>query len=459
MIQSPIQQYIDLYNAHADLVRAGAPAVLNDARPAALATLTAAGVAKGKDFTATDPEAMLAPDYALNIGRYEVPLQRDKLFICSVPNLSTELHYLVNEQYAFGPERVSDDIFAGSLREFATRYAEVAARHYNRLAATTDGTQCPQGPAALNTLLAQDGFVLYVPAGVKHQRPVQLISLLRGVEDFMACQRLLIIVEREAAATLLLCDHANDTPSGTNPAAAARLMNLQTLEVYVDEGASLDLYELEEGTPHVSRLSQLYVHQAARSRASIGLFSLTAGATRCRTHVVLDGEEANINLFGMVIADRQQQVDHLTFIEHRHPRCTSNELFKYVLDEEAQGGFVGRILVNEGAVGTDAHQTVRNLCLTDRARMMARPELEIYADDVKCSHGATVGQLDADALYYMRTRGIPEAEARLLLMFAFMGDVIDLVTLEPLRDRLRQLVEKRFRGELSRCNSCSLHNA
>jgi Fe-S cluster assembly protein SufD len=159
----------------------------------------------------------------------------------------------------------------------------------------------------------------------------------------------------------------------------------------------------------------------------------------------------------MVIADKQQQVDHLTYIEHRYPNCTSNELFKYVLDEEAQGGFVGRILVKEGAIGTDAHQTVRNLCLTDRARMMARPELEIYADDVKCSHGATVGQLDADALYYMRTRGIPEQEARLLLMFAFMGDVIDQVNLEPLRDRLKQLVEKRFRGELSRCNSCALH--
>ncbi len=448
-MQSPIQQYIDLYNEHQDLVSAGAPDVMNRARAEALATLVEGGVAKAKDFTTTDPEAMLAPDYALNLNRYEVPLQRDKLFICSVPNLSTELHYLVNEQYAFGPERKSEDLFAGSLRDFCAQYPEVAARYYNAQAGAPATPQCPQGVAALNTLLAQDGFVLYVPDGVQHERPVQLISLLRGVEDFMACQRLLIIVGRGAKATLLLCDHATESD--------ARLLNLQTLEVSVAEDATLDLYELEEGTAHVSRLSQLYVHQAARSHAAIGLFSLTAGVTRCRTHVVLDGEGADIRLFGMVIADRQQQVDHLTFIDHRYPNCTSNELFKYVLDEEAQGGFVGRILVREGAVGTDAHQTVRNLCLTDKSRMLARPELEIYADDVKCSHGATVGQLDADALYYMRTRGIPEQEARLLLMFAFMGDVIDQVHLEPLRDRLKQLVEKRFRGELSRCNSCALH--
>jgi Fe-S cluster assembly protein SufD len=442
MMQSPIQQYIDLYNEHSDLVAAGAPDVMNQARAAALDTLKAEGVAKAKDFTTTDPEAMLAPDYALNLNRYEVPLQRDKLFICSVPNLSTELHYLVNEQYAFGPERRSEDLFAGSLREFCRKYPDVAARYYN--------AQADKGPAALNTLLAQDGFVLYVPDGVQHERPVQLISLMRGVEDFMACQRLLVIVGRGAQATLLLCDHTSET-------ADARLLNLQTLEVSVEEEGALDLYELEEGTAHAARLSQLYVHQAAHSRAAIGLFSLTAGVTRCRTHVDLDGEGADIRLFGMVIADRKQQVDHLTFIDHRYPNCTSNELFKYVLDEEAQGGFVGRILVREGAIGTDAHQTVRNLCLTDKSRMLARPELEIYADDVKCSHGATVGQLDADALYYMRTRGIPEQEARLLLMFAFMGDVIDQVRLEPLRDRLKQLVEKRFRGELSRCNTCALH--
>jgi Fe-S cluster assembly protein SufD len=448
-MSSAVQQYIDLYQENRALVCDGAPAVMNGAREAALSYLSAHGVAKSKDFTATDPEALLAPDFSLNLCRHEVPLQRDKLFICSVPNLSTELHYLVNEQYAFGKER-ENEIFAGSLREFAQTHAEIAQQYYNRQASGEVQTSgAAPGEAALNTLLAQDGFVLYVPDGVRYERPVQLISMLRGVEDFMACQRLLIIVGREAQATLLLCDHATET--------SAQLLNLQTLEVFVEEGGSFDLYELEEGHAHVSRLSQLYVHQAARTHTAIGLFSLTAGQTRCRTQIILDGADAETHLFGMVIADKEQHVDHLTHIEHRYPNCTSQELFKYVLDDAAQGGFVGRILVQEGAVGTDAHQTVRNLCLTDRARMMARPELEIYADDVKCSHGATVGQLDANALYYMRTRGIPEAEARLLLMFAFMGDVIDLVRLEPLRDRLKQLVEKRFRGELSRCNTCQIH--
>ena len=204
------------------------------------------------------------------------------------------------------------------------------------------------------------------------------------------------------------------------------------------------------------RLSNVYMHQEEGSNAAVGEFVLTAGKTRNRVYVDLDGEHIDTNLFGMVIADNKQEVDNITFIDHKHPHCNSNELFKYVLDGEAKCSFIGRILVRDGAVKTDAHQTDRNLCLTDKARMIARPELEIYADDVKCSHGATVGQLDQNALFYMRTRGIPEDEARMLLMFAFMGDVIENIRIEPLRDRLKHLIEKRFRGELTQCKNCSI---
>ena len=160
----------------------------------------------------------------------------------------------------------------------------------------------------------------------------------------------------------------------------------------------------------------------------------------------------------MAIEDRDQQVDTYTHITHVVPHCTSNELFKNVLDERAVGVFSGRIFVNEGAQKTEAYQTNRNMCLTSDARMYSKPQLEIYADDVKCSHGMTTGQLDEQALFYMQSRGLPYEEARMMLSVAFMSDVIDHVRLDALKDRLHLLVEKRFRGELARCAGCRYGN-
>ena len=158
----------------------------------------------------------------------------------------------------------------------------------------------------------------------------------------------------------------------------------------------------------------------------------------------------------MSILDKEQQLDTYSHITHAVPYCTSNELFKNVLDDHAVGAFSGRILVKEDAQKTAAYQTNRNLCATREARMYSKPQLEIYADDVKCSHGMTTGQLDETALFYMQSRGIPRDEARMLLSVAVTADVIDYVRLDALKDRLHKLVEKRFRGELERCAGCRI---
>ena len=452
-------QYIELYKSQRELINANSAPALNAFREAACATLESEGLAKSKDFSATNPEALLAADFSLNLACHNVPTSRNDLFTCAVPDLSTHVHYLVNEQYTGQSRQVSLDegVFAGSLKEFAMQHPDIIKRYYNSMAGvqhitpqTKSNAQLDMlGEAALNTLLVQDGFVLYVPEGVEVQKPLQLISLLRSIDNFMACQRLLVIIGDGAKASLLVCEH-------DSPLAPVQLLGLQVAEVFVGRNATFDFYSLEEHHPNVVRLSQVYVHQREGSNAAIGEFTLTAGTTRNRVYVHLDGEHITTNVFGMVIADGEQRVDNITFIHHSHPNCTSNELYKYVLDGDAHASFIGRILVRDGALKTDAHQTNRNLCLSPGAQMVARPELEIYADDVKCSHGSTVGQLDQNALFYMRARGIPEAEARMLLMFAFMADVIDNIRIEPLRDRLKHLVEKRFRGELTQCRNCSI---
>ena len=465
------KQYIELYRSQRNLIDEHAAPVLNACREEAAEVLECVGLQRPKDFSHVDPEVALSADYALNLARYQVPTSREDLFTCAVPELSTQVHFLVNEQYVPQAEvshvsptgiAAEDGVFCGSLRTFAMQYPDIAARYYNKLASQRTDTgdvrsasyeACSLGESALNTMLCQDGFVLYVPQGVQLDKTVQLISLLRSVEDMMAVQRLLIILEDDARANLLVCEHA----SKLNEQVVQ--LGLQTVEVYVGQRATLDFYSLEEHHEHAIRLGQVYVRQEAASNVAIGLYALTVGQTRNRVHIQLTAPDAQTQLYGMATLDAEQHLDNITFIDHQAPGCMSNELFKYVLDDKARGSFLGRILVREGSDKTDAHQTDRNLCLTPEARMVTRPELEIYADDVKCSHGATVGQLDQQALFYMRTRGIPEAEARLLLMFAFMGDVIDGIRIEPLRDRLKHLVEKRFRGELSQCRGCAVSAA
>ena len=156
----------------------------------------------------------------------------------------------------------------------------------------------------------------------------------------------------------------------------------------------------------------------------------------------------------MAIGSEKMHIDNDSAINHRAPHCKSNQLFKYVLDEEATGAFEGSILVTPEAQYTEAYQSNRNILASTSARMHCKPQLEIYNDEVKCSHGATTGQLDTDALFYMRTRGIPEAEARTMLMQAFMIDVIETMHIAGLQERLRHLVERRFAGTLGNCSAC-----
>ena len=186
------------------------------------------------------------------------------------------------------------------------------------------------------------------------------------------------------------------------------------------------------------------------------VITLHNGTTRNRLDLTLKGEGAECQCYGCVVADKQQHVDNNTLIVHQAPHCTSNELYKYVLDDHASGAFAGKVLVEHGAQKTNSQMTNQNLMATREAHMNTQPMLEIYADDVKCAHGSTVGQLNDAALFYMQQRGISLQEAKTLLQNAFINEVVDKMKLEPLRDRLHHLVEKRFRGELNKCEGCKL---
>ena len=442
-----LQQYIDLYREHHEVIDRHSTAVLNALRPAALQEIERNGLptTRHEDYHHTDLEAIFAPDYGLNITRIELPSQPHEAFRCDVPNLSTQLYFLVGDNFYRNDRNreLPDGVLAGSLRDIAESHPELVARYYGKVAdMSKDGT------VAMNTLLAQDGFFLYIPRHVVLERPIQLVNIISGGVSMMHNRRILVVAEEGAQAKLLVCDHSED--DGINQVIT------QVTEIYAGEGAVVDYYNLEENAACVQRVSSTFVHQAATSNVLVNGITLRNGTTRDNYYIALDGEGCETQLCGMAIADGEKKVDVYSHIDHRAAHCNSNELFKFVLDENAIGSFAGRILVREGSQKTEAYQSNKNLCASSTAHMYTKPQLEIYADDVKCSHGATVGQLDQQALFYMRTRGISEAEARMLLQFAFMSDVIENVRLEALKDRLRQLVEKRFRGELSQCQQCAM---
>ena len=443
------QQYIDLFREARQTICDHSSAVMNAVRDEAFRRFSSTGFPSKKveRYKYTDLQPLFAPNYGVNLNRLSIPVNPYDAFKCDVPNLSTSLYFVVNDAFyetQHAVPKLPDGVIIGSLKDFAT------SDYYNRLAgATYDAV------TDLNTMLAQDGLYVYVPKNTKVDRTIQIVNILKapslwgraGGEALMVNRRVLIILEEGAEIKMLFCDHtADDRP----------FLTTQVIEAYVGDNASLDLYCLEETHYKNVRVSNVYIDQQANSRVNHNVITLHNGITRNRLDLTLSGEGAECGCYGCVIADKEQHVDNNTLITHRVPHCTSNELYKYVLGDKSTGAFAGRVLVEHGAQKTTSQMTNQNLTATREARMYTQPMLEIYADDVKCAHGSTVGQLNDAALFYMRQRGISLGEARLLLQNAFINEVIDKMRLEPLRDRLHYLVEKRFRGELSKCAGCRL---
>ena len=441
------QQYIDLFSQCEALICRHSSEVMNAPRANAFADFERLGfpTTKQEKYKYTDMAKLFAPDYGLNLNRLDIPVNPYEVFKCDVPNMSTSLYFVVNDAFynkALPKAQLPEGVLLGSLKDLSQQHPELVQQYYGKLADTSK-----DGITAFNTAFAQDGFMLYVPKGVVIEKPIQLVNILRADVNFMVNRRLLVVLEEGAQARLLVCDHAMDD---------VNFLSTQVVEVFAAENSVFDLYELEETHTSTVRISNLYVNQEANSNVLLNGMTLHNGTTRNTTEVTLNGRGAEISLCGMAIADKNEHVDNHTFIDHKVSDCTSNELFKYVLDDQSVGAFAGKVLVREGAQRTSSQQTNRNLCATREARMYTQPQLEIYADDVKCSHGATVGQLDEKALFYMQQRGISCKEARLLLMFAFVNEVIDTIRMDALKDRLHLLVEKRFRGELNKCQGCAI---
>ncbi len=419
---------------------------MNSRRAAAADFLARHGLPtpKTERYKYTDVEAAFAPDFGLNLNRIGTanPYQN---FHCNVPGIGSSLFYVVNDlpfPQREGSASLPEGVEVLSLKEADAKKRDFIERFYHKAAAKS-----PDGITELNTLLAQDGLFIFLAKDTVLRHPLQIVNIASANIDMMSNRRVLIVAEDGAEASILFCDHAEGNQ---------RHLTTEVAEVYLGKGAKIDLYGIEETHERNTRFAHLYAEQQEGSRLTHTTIALHNGQTCNRADVRLLGEQASVSASGAVIGDAKEHIDNNILVEHAAPDCTSDMLYKYVLDGEAIGAFAGKVLVHRDAQRSFSEQTNANLCVSPTAHVYSQPMLEIYADDVKCNHGSTIGKLDDAALFYMRQRGIDEKEARFLLQHAFINDVVRRISLDRLRDKISDLVELRFRGELSRCKGCKM---
>jgi len=439
------ERYIALYKENIDRISAISSPYINSFRKAAFEKFTELGIPTKKNefYKYTNLNIFFDHEYKSYFLPEEEDFVKAEEFRCDVTDLDAHGIVLLNGFYPTINEKLRQlpsGVWIGSLNEAALKFPEIIKKHYNKYAASeTDGL------IHLNTALASDGVFVYVPEGVTLAKPVQVVNLVQSDEDMFSQHRNLIIVEKNAEFSIIICDHT---------LSPRKFLTNAVTEVFVGENAHFDLIRVQNEHNSAGKMTHTFIHQEKSSVASSNNMTLHGGLIRNSTYHYLGGERAECNSYGFYLADKWQHVDNFVNIDHAFPNCTSNQLFKGVLDDMSTGAFNGRILVRPDAQGTLAYQKNNNILLTDDAKMDTKPQLEIFADDVKCSHGATIGQLDDDALFYLQSRGINKREARLMLMFGFAHEVIQNIKVEALRERMDNLVMQRLKGELSRCASC-----
>ncbi|MDR2292728.1 MAG: Fe-S cluster assembly protein SufD [Prevotellaceae bacterium] len=436
--------FVNIYLSNMDLICENAGEAMNFARSEAIENFNINSIYnhENEKYKHIDIQKIFSHAYE----KYFVPTAFQKtndIFICDVYDLISYKIFLQNGFYCKNEKLtiLENGVIYGSLAEASTKYPELFKQYYNKIADNEN-----EGLVALNTAFAQDGIFVYIPQNVVLDKPVQITNILLGENNTMVQHRNLFIVEQNAQANILICNNTfSDSQFLTN------CVN----EIFAGKNARLDIVRLQNEHNHSNHFSFSHIKQEKGSCCTDNTITLNGGVVCNNINTLLAGAHCENHTFGLFLVDKSQYIANYTSVNHAAPHCTSNEHFKGILDDNATGIFKGKILVSPHADKTEAFQANNNIMLSDSSKMFTRPQLEIYADDVKCSHGVTVGRLDEETLFYMRSRGIEYRQAQLLQLFGFAYDVIGKISVEALRNSVADLVEKRLRGELSQCIGCT----
>jgi Fe-S cluster assembly protein SufD len=439
-------QLVSLFEQSREKLNQGSSPVLNRMREVSIKRFAKAGIPdfKNEDYKYTNLKPAFEKLYRQELVRETGLINLNEVFKCNIPQLDTHLVFLVNGWFYSGNKpgaELPEGIVLGSLEQVANEHPELLENYLNRQAGLSNDPF-----VALNTAFAKDGFFMHIPKGVAVEKPIQIINLLSSDDDLMVTQRNLIVADSNTQVKILVCDHTLTT--------SAFLFNTVT-EVFSGENSLIDVYTIQNHHNQSTIINSAFYKQQRKSNLTTVAISLHGGLIRNNLRVTFNGDHSEAGIYGISFTDKKQHVDNFTVIEHASPNCLSNQIYKNILDDESTGAFAGRIHVARDAQQTNAFQRNNNVLLSDKAKMQTKPQLIIDADDVKCSHGATVGQINEEALFFLRARGIGEKDARMMLMNAFAHEVVQKITIEALRDQIDELIEKRLKGEISLCHDCN----
>ncbi|AOW21342.1 Fe-S cluster assembly protein SufD [Urechidicola croceus] len=314
------------------------------------------------------------------------------------------------------------------------KYKKIIDKYFNKISDKNNSV------TNLNTAFSIEGAFINIPKNVVLPKPIQILNFYTGSEKEILLQPRNLVVVGKNSQVQIIERHQSLSSNVV-------LTNTVT-EIYADKSSIIDYYKIQNDDENASLIDNTYVQQKEHSVASVNVFSFGGKLTRNNIEFFHEGEHLESHINGISILDKKQHVDNHTLIHHKFPNCESFELFKGIYDESSTGVFNGKVIVDQEAQKTNAFQQNNNILIGDKATINAKPQLEIFADDVKCSHGCTIGQLDESALFYMQSRGIPPKEAKALLLYAFGNEVVEKIKIPELKTRITKLIANKLNVKL-----------
>ena len=429
-----IDRFVSAFQVNHGQALNGTNTSVSERREAAIQRFQELGVPTRKQeaWKYTDIASVLDRPYTLPLGPEEADVSASDLAPYLIDDLDAHVLVLVNGRPDLSLSQLDalpEDVTAGSLKDAGDHPAFKA--HYGEYADAEDEVL-----TALNTAFVQDGAFIHVPEGMELEQPILLLHVNAAQDDLLMQPRHLFVVEADAKARVI-----GRQLSLTD----ARTFTNTVTEMFVGERGYLDHYVIQEEDDNASQVLSRFGYHEDDSVLSTDTFTFSGEVVRNNMTLTPDGANCETNLYGLVIGHDTMHVDNNTLVDHVHADCVSNELYKHVLNDQSTVVFNGKVFVHRDSQRIDAYQSNDSLVLNNDAQIYTKPELEIYADDVVCSHGATAGQLDEEGLFYLRSRGLSQERARILMMQAFAQDVIDIVEIDPLKALIEDRVQDRLR--------------
>ena len=309
-------------------------------------------------------------------------------------------------------------------------YKPIIDVYFNKVASREDSL------VSLNTAFAKEGAFIYVPKNKVPRKPIEILHFSTGSETAQMLQPRSLIIAEENAELQVIERHQSLTDN--------EILTNAVTEIFAGKDAIVDYYKVQNDRESASLIDNTYIDQKEKSHVSVHTFSFGGKLTRNNLNFFQDGEYIDSTLKGVTLLGEKQHVDHHTLVHHQQPNCESHQDYKGIFGERSTGVFNGKIIVDKIAQKTNAFQQNNNLLISDKASINTKPQLEIFADDVRCSHGCTIGQLDKEALFYLQARGIPKKEASALMMYAFANNVLESVRIKELKQRINKLIAKKL---------------